>query len=76
MIEQIGYIFTMDCCILIVLVDLDVNQIVGYHYFDHHQPWKVAVGILFNVYFPGNREGEDNDMYCKEFNYEVHLFEL
>ena len=24
--------------ILMVLVDLDVNQIVGYHYFDHHQP--------------------------------------
>ena len=24
--------------ILMVLVDLDVHQIVGYHYFDHHQP--------------------------------------
>ena len=21
-----------------ILVDLDVHQIVGYHYFDHHQP--------------------------------------
>ena len=24
--------------ILMVLVDLDVHQIVGYHYFDHYQP--------------------------------------
>ena len=24
--------------IIMVLVDLDVLQIVGYHYFDHHQP--------------------------------------
>ena len=24
--------------ILMVLVDLDVHQIVGYHYCDHHQP--------------------------------------
>ena len=24
--------------LLIVLVDLDVHQIVGYHYFNHHQP--------------------------------------
>ena len=26
--------------ILMVLVDLDVHQIVDYHYFDHHQPSK------------------------------------
>ena len=24
--------------LLILLVNLDVHQIVGYHYFDHHQP--------------------------------------
>ena len=24
--------------ILMVMMDLDVYQIVGYHYFDHHQP--------------------------------------
>ena len=26
--------------ILMVLVDLDVHQIVGYHYFDLHQPFR------------------------------------
>ena len=34
--------------ILMVLVDLDVLQIVGYHYFDHHQPSRVSsVRILY-----------------------------
>ena len=35
--------------ILMVLVDLDVHQIVGYHYFDHHQPSRgssVRLGVL------------------------------
>ena len=35
--------------ILMVLVDLDVLQIVGYHYFDHHQ--RVRLGF-FMASFP------------------------
>ena len=35
--------------IIMVLVDLDVLQIVGYHYFDHHQ--RVRLGF-FMASFP------------------------
>ena len=36
-----------------VLVDLDVHQIVGYHYFDYHQPSR---GSLVTLRFLRERE--------------------
>ena len=42
MIEQDGYIFTMDCCNPNNSGGPRCTKIVGYHYFDHHQPPSVV----------------------------------
>ena len=46
--------------ILMVLVELDVHQIVGYHYFDHHQPSRGSlVRLLYAFYESENPFGEN-----------------
>ena len=35
--------------IIMVLVDLDVHQIVGYHYYDHHQPSRVQSTLQMKI---------------------------